>query len=34
MELLVFTYIQRYILILIQVPSLCILALTQYLESI
>jgi hypothetical protein len=34
MEPLAFIHIKRYTLTLIQVPSLCILGLTQYLESI
>jgi hypothetical protein len=33
-ELLAFIHIKRYILTLIQMPSLCILGLTQYLKSI
>jgi hypothetical protein len=34
MELLAFIHINRYLLTSIQMPSLCILGLTQYLESI
>ncbi len=34
MKLLAFIHIKKYILTLIQMPNLCILGLTQYLESI